>query len=342
MKKLCVFTLYADKGASSQFRTYIYKAELEKDFDVRWFYFWNNRYVSKYMTDKKKYIVPIILQYFKATIKRVFQLLFIAPKCDVVYIQKACFPKLKILLLKHLKKKVKLVFDVDDAIFLSKGDNSDRIAAICDTVICGNITLKKHYENVNKNCIVLPTIENTHEYEVFWSDTFNEKIIGWIGSKATLDNLDLVIDPINRIVEKHPEVKFCVISNEIGRYRGMINNVEFIKWSKDNYKKVMSKFTIGIMPLKDTEYNRGKCGFKLIQYLNMRKPVIGSPVGVNKEIIEGNGICAEDSEQWKNAIEEMLYNEDCYNGFIHNIDNKFLEKYHFDSAYRKLKTVLED
>lgn len=341
MKKICVFTLYSDKGASSQFRTYIYKNALEHDFDVRWFYFWNEKYVTKYMVNKRKYLIQIFAQYVISTIKRTLQLLFIAPHCNVLYIQKTCFPKLKILMLKHLKNKVRIVFDVDDAVYLSKGDNSDRIAAVSNAVICGNENLKEHYSHINKQCYVIPTVENTNVYVPFWKDTFDQKSIGWIGSKATLDNLDLIVDPINNVIQKHPEVKFYIISNDPGDYIKRIANAVFIPWKKETYIEELSKFTIGIMPLKDTDYNRGKCGFKLIQYLNMRKPVIGSPVGVNRNIIFGNGLLVEDEKQWETAFEEILFDRNLYESFIDHIDHNFFKEYHFDTAYGKLKEILE-
>ena len=342
MKRICIFTLYGDKGASSQFRTYIFREALEKDFSIKFFYFWNNEYVTKYMVNKKKYALRILLQYIVACLKRIFQLLIIAPKYDVVYIQKACFPKSKLLLLKHLKGKTKIVFDIDDAVYLSKGDNSDRIATIADAVICGNENLKKHYSTKNNYCTVIPTIENTHKYTRYWGDTYEDKIIGWIGSKATLDNLDLIVNPVNAFISTHPEVKFHIISNDAGNYAKLIKNAIFIPWSKEKYIEEIGKFTIGIMPLKDTQYNRGKCGFKLIQYLNMKKPVIGSPVGINSDIILGNGISADNEVQWEKAFEQLLYDRSIYNKCVEHIEHCFFKQYHFDSAYQKMKGVLEN
>lgn len=341
-KKLCVFTLYSEKGASSQYRAFLFKKDFEKEFDTRWFSFWNNKYVTKYMHNKKRYAILIILQYFFASIKRIFQLIIVAPKCDVVFIQKAVIPKFHQIFLNKIKrKKVRIVFDVDDAVYALPNDNTDFIAMQADCVICGNENLRKHYSKYCNNCIMIPTVDNTHLYRPYWKDTYSNKTIGWIGSKTTIDNFDLIVDALNEITSRHPEIKIAIISNTALNYIEKINNSYLITWASDTYLKSMSDFTIGIMPLKDNEFTRGKCGFKLIQYLNMKKPVIGSDVGVNGEIIDSNGIVANSTEEWVNAFESLLYDENRYQECVRHIENRFFEKYHYDVVMRQIIDTLK-
>lgn len=342
-QRLCVFTLYSEKGASSQYRAFLFKKDFEKAFDTRWFSFWNDKYVTKYMHSKKRYAVFIMLQYFFASVKRIIQLAFIAPKCDVVFIQKAVIPKLHQTFLSRIRrKKIRIIFDVDDAVYTLPKDNTDMIARQADCVICGNENLRKHYSKYCKNCIMIPTIDNTHLYQPYWKNTFSNKVIGWIGSKTTIDNFDLIVDALNEITFRHPEVKIAIISNTALDYTEKIKNSYLINWASDAYLKSMSDFTIGIMPLKDNELNRGKCGFKLIQYLNMKKPVIGSGVGVNSEIIEGNGIIADTTEAWVKAMEQLLFDEQEYQKCVQHIENYFFDKYHFDVISKKLLDILNE
>lgn len=342
-KKLCVFTLYSEKGASSQYRAYIFEKVLRAKYDVKWFSFWNDKYVTEYMHNKKKYMFSILVQYLVATMKRVLQLLFIAPKCDVIFIQKATIPKIKCTFLKRIKhNNRKIVFDVDDAIYTLPKDNSKFIAKQADCVICGNNTLKSYYQNFCKRCVVIPTVDNTHLYESYWNDTFDKKIIGWIGSKTTIDNFDLIIDALNNVTSKHPDVKIAIISNTALDYTKKIKNSYLVPWKSDTYLKELSKFSIGIMPLKDNDMNRGKCGFKLIQYLNMKKPVIGSNVGVNGEIINDNGIVANTTEEWKNAIELLLFDKKKYQECVVHIEDVFFEKYHFDIIAKRLMEIIAE
>ncbi len=343
MKKLCVFTLYEENGASSKYRVFLYKDELKANFDVKWFCFWNNKYVSVYMHQKKKYAVNILLLYICAFFKRLFQLIFIAPFSDVCFFQKVCIPKFRFNNLKFLKKKgVRIVFDVDDAVYTTKKDYSNDIARLSDVVICGNDNLCNHYKSYNSNVVFLPTVEKTPLFKKFWTNTFKNKTIGWIGSLTTIDNLEIIVNPINKIIEKYPEINFLIISNSPLDYTTRIKNCRFVKWNEKTYISDLSIISVGIMPLKNSEFNRGKCGFKLIQYLNLKKPVVGSDVGVNKEIISSNGIIANTEDEWFYAIERLLREESFYNTFVKSIDTNFFEKYSYEENVKKLICILQD
>lgn len=148
------------------------------------------------------------------------------------------------------KNRVRIIFDVDDAVYLDPKGNSDKIAEAADAVICGNETLKQHYLPLNKNTIILLTVENTSQYKKFWRNTFCEKSIGWIGSKATVKNLEIVVDPINKIMERHPEVNFYIISNNAVDNTERIKNTSLILWDKNSYISDISKRMVRIMPIK--------------------------------------------------------------------------------------------
>ncbi|GAB6705422.1 glycosyltransferase [Streptococcus uberis] len=340
-KKLTVLTLYSKEGASSNYRAFIFKDKLEEQFDVNWFSFWNKKYSLTYMHHKKKYLFQIFFSYIFSIIKRLWQLYFIIPKSDILFIQKAVIPKLNSTFLKNIRRNnVRIVFDVDDAVYLFGKDNSQEIAKCSDLIICGNENLKKYYSKFNQNCVVLPTTDNTDNYKPYWNDTFNNKIIGWIGSKTTIDNLYEIVEPINQLVEKYPEVSFKIISNDALDLPEKIKNTQLVKWSSDTYLKDLSQLTVGIMPLKDNEINRGKCGFKLIQYLNMKKPVVGSNVGVNGDIISKNGFVVNEHDDWFLSLETLLFNKKEYENCLLNIERNFFITYHFDVVSEKLISYL--
>lgn len=341
MKKICIFTLYTEVGASSYYRAYIFKDELEKDYQVKWCNFWGERYSSVYMHNKKKYFFVIMLLYFFAIIKRVYQLMYIAPKYDTIFIQKACIPKCsKLFLNRIIKNNRRIIYDVDDAVYLDNKDYSNDIAKKADIVICGNENLKKHYYKYNNNIVIIPTVENTNLYKKWWKDTFSEKVIGWIGSKTTVVNFEIIVDAINKIVARHPEVTVHIISNSALDYDNRINNCKLIPWHKEKYVEELSKITIGIMPLIDNPYNHGKCGFKLIQYLNMKKPVVASNIGVNNGIVGNCGITVSSIDDWENALETLLFDEKFYEKCVQNINKSFFPQYAFESVYNDIKKVL--
>ncbi|VTS27279.1 glycosyl transferase [Streptococcus pseudoporcinus] len=341
-RKLTVLTLYTREGASSNYRAFIFKEKFEQQFDVNWFSFWGKNYSLTYMHNKKKYFLQIFLSFCMGVVRRLWQLYVIVPQTDILLIQKAVIPKLKPTFLKHLKKKkIRIVFDVDDAIFLYKRDNSNIIAQDVDLVICGNETLRNYYSQFNGKCVVLPTTDVTTKYTSFWNDTFDQKIIGWIGSKTTVNNLEQVVEPINQLIKKYPNVTFRIISNDALDFPEKIRKTKLVSWSSETYLKDLSQLTVGIMPLSDNEVNRGKCGFKLIQYLNMKKPVVGSNVGVNGEIISRNGFIVNKTEDWFENLERLLFNKIEYERCLENIENNFFEIYHFDVVSEKLISYLK-
>ncbi len=275
-------------------------------------------------------------------IKRIYQIVFIASRCNIVVYQKAVIPKSKINLIKYIKKKnIKVIFDVDDAIFLDKRDNSNEIATLADVVVVGNTTLQEYYNNYAKNIILIPTIDYTPDYEKFHKYTFKNKCVGWIGSHSTINNLDLVVHSLNRLNEKYPDTYFKFICDDSYGYDEKIKSSKFVNWNKNTYLQEMQEFTVGIMPLRNTDYNSGKCGFKLIQYLNMKKPVIASDIGVNRTIVDSNGLVADTSEEWIHALEKLLYNEKRYNDCIRSIERIFYKKYHYNKIRDKWLDILD-
>ena len=234
-----------------------------------------------------------------------------------------------------------IVLDVDDAVYLEKGDCSNEIAKYCDCVICGNDSLKEHYSKFCKNTIVIPTVEDTRKFKQYIRDTFNNKTIGWIGSKDTVYNIGLVADAINELITRHPDVKFKIISDTAQDFTKKIKNCELILWSEESYIKDMSEFSVGIMPLYDTPHNHGKCGFKLVQYMNLEKPVVASNIGVNLEIVGHGGKAVNTTVEWVTALEELLFNEKTYRICQEYIRKDFLEKYHYNVALEMLKKALQ-
>lgn len=336
--KVAIFTLYGTDGPSSQYRVYQYLESIKEYAYVKTYEFWPNIYTNKYMTNRKKSVVQIGALYIINAIKRIFQMLIVAPRYETVIIQKAIVPKCKFTFLTRvLAKKRKIIFDIDDAMYLDRMDNSDKIASRSSLVICGNTVLYNHYKKMSKNIILLPTVENESNYIKYRHNTFEDKIIGWLGTSSNLPNLELIVNPVNTIIERHPEVSFHLICDKSGGYENKIKNLKFIKWEKTSAIQEMSKFTVGIMPLVNNASNRGKCGFKLIQYMTMRKPVIGNPVGENATILEYGGIAADSYEDWIEALESLLFNKNNYDHYCKKIEDDFSEKYSYEKNSKILK-----
>ncbi len=226
-----------------------------------------------------------------------------------------------------VKRGVPLIFDFDDAIWLTvksqtgispsiknilKPKNKfDDIIKLSSHVIAGNEYLARHARLLNKNVSVLPTVVDIDHYRPFSlsREHHGNFIVGWIGSGSTSEYLRLlnnvwhefkfssmrmIKDP-NKIIPNNIEL------HVIGAvYDSQDIKVRNIKWSLNTELEEMSRFDIGIMPLPDDEWTRGKCGLKALEYMAMGIPCIVSPVGVNAEIIQDgiNGFIAIDEKEW--------------------------------------------
>lgn len=342
-KRIAIFTLYCKEGASSNFRILMYAEDLRKRFHVDVFPFWNKTYVTKYMNEKRKYVFPVSVQYMGNCIKRIFGILVYSQKYDVIILQKGVVPALPCTFVEYMKKKgCKVIFDVDDAIYLNKKDNSDRIAREVNLVVAGNNLLKKHYLKCNRNTIVLPTVDYSPMYKGHIRDTYGNKRIGWIGSQSTIGNLEIVKGAITKIIEKHPEVGFSIISNSAAGYDTSIPNTKFIPWTLDGYIREMSEFSVGIMPLYDNEFNRGKCGFKLIQYMNLHKPVIASPVGVNEDIVGQCGLMARDEDEWAEYLEKLLFDRQQYQTCVVHMEDCFERRFSYENNLLEWEKIIRN
>lgn len=336
-KKLCIFTLYTKKGASSNYRILQFENELEKKYITKIFSFWNEKYIEKYIYKKKKFMPHIVLNYVLSFIKRIVQILFIASRADIVFFQKACIPKCSLTFIPFLKKRgTRIVFDVDDAVYLLPRDNSEKIAKYSDMIICGNKKLKNHYEQYNANIAIIPSIDGDKKFENNIKNTFDNKIIGWIGSSATLENLELLIEPLNNLAERHPELRFLIISDTAGEFQNKIKNCIFKKWTLESYIGLLSEITVGVMPLFDNQINQGKCGFKLIQYMNLEKPVVASDIGINSQIIRNSGFISHSTSEWEKNVEKLLFNEDLYLSCVENIRKVYKMEFGYENILNQI------
>lgn len=340
-KKIYVFTKYTDTGASSNFRIYIFKEKLDVKFDTFFYPFWDDKYYTKYMSNKKKYLGIIGLKYIFNIIQRKIQLRRALKDADILFIQKSLYPGLKVSdLQKFINKNVPIIYDVDDAVYLTKNDVSDKIAEQANLVIVGNNDLKEHYSKYNDNVQILPTVDYSPAYKDHVKDTFDNKIIGWIGSHSSVDNLEMLVEPLNKLVSKHPEVQFQFICDQDYGYVNRIKNAQFIKWEKSKYIQDMANFSIGVMPLFENEFNKGKCGFKLIQYLNLNIPIVASPLGVNTELARDYGFEAIDVNEWVLSMEKLLYNKEIYDEKKRLIESKFSIKYGYENVSSSLMELI--
>jgi glycosyltransferase involved in cell wall biosynthesis len=217
----------------------------------------------------------------------------------------------------------KIIYDFDDAIWLTDKKNESRIehylrhrskvSRICKwsyKTSCGNSYLADYAKKFSQRVIINATTIDTmklHNPELYPEISSPKRIvIGWTGSHSTLKYIDSIVPVIQKLQAAYSFVDFLVIANRKPDLN--ILRMEFIEWKKGTEAEDLLKIDIGIMPLPDDDWSRGKCGFKALQYMAMKKPCVASPVGVNLEIIEHgiNGFLAESPEEWYNHLENLV------------------------------------
>ena len=207
------------------------------------------------------------------------------------------------------------IYDFDDAwhlrykldrskffkIFLGK--KVDRVIHSASAVHAGNSYLLKYASEHNKNINIFPTVLDTQIYKPNPNTNRSIFTIGWIGSPTTAPYLDTLIGPLTQLGSEGP-VSLHVIGGKAPR----IHNIEVheIPWSEDTEVENINKFDVGVMPLIDDEWAKGKCAFKLLQYMACGLPVIASNVGANIEVITSKtGFLVSDDQMWIQSLRKL-------------------------------------
>lgn len=261
----------------------------------------------------------------KLSFFRRFILLFKLRRYDYIFIHREASmigpPIFEWLIAKVLRKKY--IYDFDDAIWLpnySEANASfhklkmykkvERIIRWADQVVAGNDFLATYAKKFNQKVCVIPTTIDMEHLKGFRGnpDTKN-LVIGWTGSHTTAQYLHEILPVLDAVYLKQP-FTFRVISNQDPKLDR--DYVEFVPWNRKTEAADLQVMHIGLMPLNDSEWARGKCGFKALQYLSLEIPSIVSPVGVNTKIIEDgkNGFLCHENDQWIEKIGLLLNNKE--------------------------------
>jgi len=240
-----------------------------------------------------------------ALLQRIICLLGV-PEAKTIVIQKKLLRSFEMRLLK--KKSSKLIYDFDDAVYLSRKGSRRfvRILQEVDQVFAGNDVLASKALQINKNTLCVPTGIDLERFRPAKGENHSPLRIGWIGSKGNLKNLHLLTIPLlNLKMDLAFSLRYICDSRDRSLEQ---EGWEYVPWSRNSEVEALSCLDIGVMPLADNEYNKGKCGFKIVQYMAMGIPPVASPVGVNEAFIKNgvNGLLARTDEDWEKALSLLL------------------------------------
>lgn len=318
MIKVLGLALYGPLAASHRYRLSQYKSGLyEEGIDLEIFHLLGDDYLKSKFQEKQ---IP-----YKSIIKQGLERLFMimsAKKYDLSIVHCELFPFLPGLMESFIIPKP-YIYDFDDAFYLKYTEGRykylspflrnkfKKVISNAAAVTAGNHFLLDYAINNNKNSFYFPTVVNTERYKTLDKELNDAFTIGWIGSPSTANYLKQVVDPLEDFGKK-TNAKLVVIGGDVPDIKDIY--IEKHEWTHERELNLINTFDVGIMPLNDDNWSRGKCAFKLIQYMACSKPVIASDVGANKQLVSlDNGFLVSTKKDWLEALSILQNNPELSN-----------------------------
>lgn len=252
-----------------------------------------------------------------AYLRRLSDIVLRARRYDALWVQYEAFPFLPGPLERALSlARRPYIVDYDDAIFHNYDLAGGRIRRFllgrklapllvgARTCIAGNRYLADYVRHYCPDTVIVPTVVDSTRYVPSLGRDSGPLRVGWIGSPSTWQYVELLLPSIVSVLRRFG-AKLQIVGV---RPVAAPTEVQFLPWSQETEIAAVQTFDIGIMPLPDDPWARGKCGYKLIQYMSCGIPCVASPVGVNAEIVTPgeNGLFATTAEEWAAALTTLL------------------------------------
>ncbi len=308
--RVLFLTKYSEKGASSRYRFYNYRKYLEENgIHPSYRPLFGNSYLNQ-LYRGNTVMKNLLAVYF--ILKRMVYIVFNMKKYDHVVIEAELFPYFSYGFDYFFLKRISsFSLDFDDNISANYRNTSrkDKIPELMKRASFVTVGNRWYFSEFEGNLIYLPTVIDLCHYS--WYD-LQEKdevpVIVWIGSPSTQRYLSLIEDTLADL-SGHQDFKLKIIGGNIPLDPKI--RVEYVKWESSSENLELAKSDIGIMPLEDSYWEKGKCGFKLIQYMASGIAVIASDLPANEEIIENSvsGFVVKNHQEWSVKVAELLKNK---------------------------------
>ncbi len=283
----------------------------------------------------------------------ILKYLFKLHQYDYILLQKKIIPRA---LIKFIAKQSKLVYDFDDALYAKESGELQKNSAVS-----GNTITKLHYILKNSSVVFAGSNELLHYAETFNSHAFliptgleqqlpqpvttpcsDHITIGWIGNDVNLFYLSMIDEATSFLQQKYPQLRFSVMC--ANPPENLKTVWDFNKWSTSSEKSWLQSIDIGIMPLTDDPWSRGKCAFKLLQYMACGKPVVASDVGANRTTVSHtiNGYLTNSSEEWISALEQLILDREKRVSMGRESLRIFMENFERGRIQQKIAYILHD
>ena len=313
--RILAFTKYDREAASTRQRLLQYLPALsDAGIEVDYRSLLDDAYVRGLATGARASKLAILSNYGR----RLWQLR-LARHYDLVWVYAELFPYLPAGFERLVFRSGRpIVYDFDDAFFVPYETSDNRLVrglltdklkpliAGAAAATCGNTFLQDYARPLCQRTLVVPTVVDTDAYVPVPRPSETPLTIGWIGSPSTWANVRPLLPLLERLCARHG-VRVCAVGAGAEAERDRFDGLDLVTWSEASEIGDVQAMDIGIMPLLDLPFQRGKSGYKLIQYMACGLPVIASPVGVNSEIVDpANGLLATSEAEWETCLERLI------------------------------------
>lgn len=324
------FSLYGPRAASHRVRLQQYQSGLAaRGIDLQIHSLLDAGYVPQ-----ERRGLGISKRALLAAFAQRFSNLLQEPRPDLAIVYAELLPLLPAWLEQRLLP-IPTILDLDDAFHLKYrsgrlrllqplfGSKIDRLMARSASITAGNKHLAAYARRFNSRVTLLPSVVDTERYQPLATATGESNspaqsptaadntaaepdapfTVGWIGSPSTAPYLRVLVEPLQRLARERP-LRLLVV----GGSAPVIAGVQVIEqpWSLADEVQQIQRFDVGVMPLPDTAWTRGKCAYKLIQCLACGVPVVASPVGANLDVVTpACGVLAGSASEWLSAFREL-------------------------------------
>jgi glycosyltransferase involved in cell wall biosynthesis len=241
----------------------------------------------------------------------------------------------------------KLVLDLDDGVFLRYPEKFEQLARLADLIVCGNPFIQEWAASRNPRTLLLPTcVEMARYKEKVWSSNPDRVTqIGWIGTTGNLQYLQVAAPALRHLAREYL-FELVVIAGSFEPLEALDLSgvsVRKIVWNPETEMGHLGEFDIGLMPLHaHSEWDKYKCGLKLIQYMAIGIPAVASPVGVNSTIVTHgqNGFIASTDEEWEAYLRQLLVDDQLRRAVGVAARVTASEKYSIEANYPRYEAAL--